>query len=92
LKEQKSFAVEKRFKEVFALLPRDDLYIRETSTQTYYITVPHPTEDVEYVLSTWENPKAAREFVDLGRCVNCALKLGAASIHFEITPPTDAKS
>ncbi len=91
MKEKKSYTVEKRFAELFGLMPQDDLYIRETPAKTYFITVPHPTEDIEYVLSTWEKPKEAREFIDLGRCVNCALRMGAGSIRFKITPPADLK-
>lgn len=87
MKGKKSYAVEKRFAEVFSLLPRDDLFIRETANKTYFITFPHPTEDIEYVLSTWGNPKAPREFIDLGRCVYLALRIGAASIRFDITAP-----
>ena len=91
MKENKTYAIEKRFAEVFALLPRDDVFIRETPSKTYFITVPHPTDDVEYILSTWQNPKAPREFVDLGRCMTTALRMGAASIRFDITPLTPEK-
>ena len=85
MKETKVYTVEKRFKEVFGLMPQDDLYIRETPSKTYIITVPHPKEDSEYVLSAYRKGNSAKEFVDLGRCVKVALELGAASIHFRLT-------
>ena len=83
MKANKVYQLEKRFKEAMSLMGRDDLYIRQVPSGRYIITVPHPTEDIEYLLSTWENPNEPREFVDLGRCVNCALKMGAGSIHFK---------
>jgi len=86
LKANKVYHLEKRFKEVRGLIGRKDLFVHQLPSGRYIITMPHPTEDTEYVLSTWENPKDAREFVDLGRCVNCALKMGAASIHFDLVP------
>ncbi|MGN6424263.1 MAG: hypothetical protein ACTHLA_13225 [Asticcacaulis sp.] len=85
MKETKIYAVEKRFKEVFGLMTRDDLYIRETPAKTFIVTVPHPSEDIEYVLSVYRHPNEPKEFVDLGRCVKTALELGAASIHFRIS-------
>jgi len=92
LKEKKVYAVEKRFKEVFGLIPRDDLYIRETPEKTYTITVPHPNDDVEYVLSAYRGGEAAKEFVDLGRCVKVALELGAVSIHFRLSDDNSSEN
>jgi hypothetical protein len=90
LKENKIYHLEKRFKEVMALLKRDDFYIRQLDSGKFIVTAPHPDEDIEYVLCTWENQKAPREFIDLGRCVNCALKMGADSIRFKLLPETSA--
>ena len=82
--DKKLYALEKRFKEVFGLMARNDLFVRETPSNTYTISVPHPHEDAEYVLATYTNRNTAREFVDLGRCVVFALRLGATSINFEL--------
>ncbi len=84
MKDNKVYHLEKRFKEVMNLLKRDDFYIRQLASGKYIITAPHPGDEIEYVLCTWENQKAPREFIDLGRCVNCALKMGADSIHFRL--------
>lgn len=85
MKSKQVFLIEQRFKQMVTDLPRDDLFIRETPEKTYFITLPHPSLDTEYILKTWKRPKAPREFVDLGRCVLYALKLGAASLHFHIS-------
>ena len=66
-------------------MQRDDLFIRETPSKTYVLTVPHPTEDFEYVMSAYRSPNAAKEFVDLGRCVKVALEFGARSIRFRLS-------
>jgi hypothetical protein len=79
-----NYAIEKQFKELFGLMARSDLFIRETPSNTFTISVPHPSEETEYVLATYTNRKAAREFVDLGRCVVFALSLGATSINFQL--------
>lgn len=86
MKGTKVYHVEKRLTEVLGLTRRTDVYLRQMPSQKYIITFPHPTDDVEYVLSTWENPNQPREFVDMGRCVKFALAMGAKSIHFELLP------
>ena len=86
----KVYIVEKKFKEFFSLMARTDLYIRETPEKTFVISVPHPLEDIEYVLTAYRNGQSAKAFVDLGRCVRVALDLGAASIHFELADTSQA--
>jgi len=86
LKGTKVYHVEKRLKEVLGLIQRDDVYVRQMMSERFIITFPHPTDDIEYVLCTWENPNQAREFVDMGRCVKFALAMGAKSIHFKLLP------
>jgi hypothetical protein len=78
------YIVEKKFKEFFSLMERSDLFIRETPAKTFVISVPHPKEDIEYILTAYRKGATAKEFVDLGRCVRAALELGAASIHFRL--------
>lgn len=82
MRAQKTYIREKRFKELFRLMRRDDIFIRETAEKTYIITVPNPVDEDEYVLSAYRGGDNAKEFVDLGRCVKQALDLGATSIHF----------
>lgn len=83
MKANSAYQLEKRFKEVMILLGRDDPYIRKIASGKFIVTIPHPSEDIEYVLTTWENQKAPREFAEIGRAVNTALKMGARSIHFD---------
>ena len=91
MKGTKVYHVEKRLKEILGLMRRDDVYLRQLPSEKYIITFPHPEDDVEYVLSTWENPNQAREFVDMGRCAKFALAMGARSIHFKLLEdPTEA--
>ncbi len=79
-----SYTREKRFKELFGLMARDDLFIRETPEKTFIITVPHPSEDLEYVVSSYRDATSPKEFVDLGRCTKAALELGAKAIRFDL--------
>jgi len=92
LKANKVYHLEKRFKEVRGLIGRDDLFVRQLPSGRFIVTMPHPSEDTEFILSTWENPKVPREFVDMGRCVNAALKVGAQSIHFRLLKAPADKS
>ncbi len=90
MKSLKVYRLEKDFKGEMALMRRDDLYVRQMPSNKFIVTVPHPTEDAEYVLSTWQAPRAPREFADVGRAVNAAFRVGARSIHFDLpNPPTE---
>jgi len=84
LKAEKIFQTEMRFSETMATLGCDDPFIRQTASSTFIITLPHPTQDVEYVVSTWTSRKEAREFKDIGRAVNSAVKMGARSVHLDV--------
>jgi hypothetical protein len=84
LKGEKVYKVERAFKEILELLGRDDPFIRLTTSGKYIITLPHPSKDIEYILCTYERRTAAREFIDLGTCVQFALGMGAVSITFRL--------
>ena len=86
MKETKIYQIEKRFKESVSAMRRTDLFIRQQASGRWILTAPHPVDDVEYILSTWENPNDPREFTDVGRCVTTALKAGALSINFQQHP------
>ena len=90
LKTKRVYRLEKDFREEMALLGRDDVFIYQTPENRFLVTMPHPTLDAEYILATWGSRDAAREFKDIGRAVNTALKMGAESIRFKLlTPPAD---
>ena len=92
MKAQIVYRLEKDFKVEMGIMGRDDLFIRQLPSEKFIVTAPHPTSDVEYVLNTYENRGAAREFADVGRAVNAAFRVGATSIHFDlINPPEDAQ-
>lgn len=87
LKAKTIYRLEKAFKNEMALMRRDDLFVRQLPSGKFILTVPHTTNDVEYVLNTYENRNAAREFSEVGRAVNAAFRVGARSIHFELLDP-----
>ncbi len=87
MQEMKAYRVETRFKEAVELTGPEHLYIRQTPNNTYIITAVHAARGTEYILSTMRNREAAREFSDLGRCVQFAIDLtGVYNIHFQLNP------
>ena len=81
---EKAYRVEQRFQEAVSLFGPDHLCVTETAEGTYTLSAFHPN-GVEYVLSTQRNPDEARQFSDLGRCVQFALKLtGISAIEFQL--------
>ena len=92
MQENKAYRVEARFKEAVELTGPEHLYVRETSNNTYVIAAVHSTTGTEYILSTARNRGAAREFADLGRCVQFAIDLtGVSAIHFQLKPDETPK-
>lgn len=76
--------MEQRFQEAVRLFGPDHLCVSETEEHTFVLSAFHP-DGVEYVLSTQRHPDEARQFADLGRCVQFALKLtGISAIEFRL--------
>lgn len=87
MKSKRIYRLEKAFKIEMQLMRRDDLIIRQLPNTHFIVLVPHPAEDAEYILNTYENRDAAREFKDVGRAVNAAFRVGAKSIFFDLLNP-----
>ena len=86
LKTTKVYLLEKNFRDAMVLMGRDELFVRQVESSKFIVTLPHVVEDIEYVLATWTERKAPREYADIGRAVKTALKVGAKSIRFEVGP------